>query len=80
MSIANGTVNGIGFPTALHAAADITFSGPLVKNADLGTVTITSPINLRVDVFGDIFNPTAGYDTIVGNAAPRARLPRLPVT
>jgi hypothetical protein len=69
MSIANGTVNGIGFPDALHAAADITFSGPVVAGADLGTVTITSPINLRVDVFGDIFNTTAGHDTIVGNAA-----------
>jgi hypothetical protein len=37
----------------------------LVKDAVLGDVTITSPINLRVDVFGD--NSSTGL--IVGNAA-----------
>jgi hypothetical protein len=64
--IANGAVNGIKFPTAEHAAADITFSGPLTPtDAVLGDVTITSSINLRVDVFGD--NSSTGL--IVGNAA-----------
>jgi hypothetical protein len=63
--IANGAVNGISFPTAEHAAVDITFSGPLTKGADLGDVTITTPINLRVDVFGD----SSSTGRIVGNAA-----------
>ena len=61
--IANGQVNGISFPHADHAAADIIFSEFLTKNATLGPVTITSPINLRVDVFGD------ANGLIVGNAA-----------
>jgi hypothetical protein len=62
----NGAVNGTKFPTADHAAADITFSGYLTKNADLGAVTITSPINLRVDVFGD--SPIGPTSRIVGIA------------
>jgi len=67
-SIANGVVNGVQFSTADHAAADILFSSPLVKGETLGTVSITSPINLRVDVFGD--SGTSGTDLIVvGNAA-----------
>jgi hypothetical protein len=61
--IANGQVNGISFPHADHAVADIIFSEFLTKNATLGQVTITSPINLRVDVFGD------ANGLIVGNAA-----------
>jgi hypothetical protein len=61
--IANGQVNGISFPSADHAAADIIFSESLTKDATLGAVTITSPINLRVDVFGD------ANGLIVGNAA-----------
>ena len=64
--IANGAVNGIMFPTAEHAAADILFNDVLTPTgAVLGDVTITSPINLRVDVFGD--NSSTGL--IVGNAA-----------
>ena len=51
------------FPHADHAVADIIFSEFLTKNATLGQVTITSPINLRVDVFGD------ANGLIVGNAA-----------
>ena len=61
--IGNGQVNGISFPSADHAAADIIFSESLTKDATLGAVTITSPINLRVDVFGD------ANGLIVGNAA-----------
>jgi hypothetical protein len=63
MGIANGAVNGIMFPTAEHAAADITFPTTLTNGVALGDVTITSPINLRVDVFGD------KNGKIVGNAA-----------
>jgi hypothetical protein len=64
--IANGAVNGIKFPDAEHAAADILFNDVLTPTgAVLGDVTITSPINLRVDVFGD--NSSTGL--IVGNAA-----------
>jgi hypothetical protein len=65
MGLANGAVNGIMFPTADHASADITFSGPLTAGAILGAVTITSPINLRVDVFGD----SLATGRIVGNVA-----------
>jgi hypothetical protein len=61
--IGNGQVNGISFPGADHAAADIIFSEFLTKNSTLGAVTITSPINLRVDVFGD------ANGLIVGNAS-----------
>jgi len=61
--IGNGQVNGISFPSADHAAADIIFSESLTKDVTLGAVTITSPINLRVDVFGD------ANGLIVGNAA-----------
>ena len=61
--IANGQVNGISFLSSEHAAADITGFGTLTNNETLGTVTITSPINLRVDVFGD------ENGTIIGNAA-----------
>lgn len=62
-SITNGAVNGIKFPTSDHAGADINFGGLLTKNVFLGNVTITSPISLRVDVFGD------NKGLIVGNAA-----------
>ena len=61
--IANGAVNGIKFPTSDHAGVDINFGSILTKNAFLGNVTITSPVNLRVDIFGD-YN-----GLIVGNAA-----------
>jgi hypothetical protein len=61
--IANGEVNNISFSSSEHAAADITGFGTLTNNETLGTVTITSPINLRVDVFGD------ENGTIIGNAA-----------
>lgn len=55
--IGNGAVNGIKFTDSLHAAVDLSF-GDLIHNlygADVAIddVTITSPINLRVDVFGD---------------------------
>lgn len=61
--IANGAVNGIKFPGSDHAAADILFSSGIANNDVLGDVTIVSPIDLRVDVFGD-----AG-GRIIGNAA-----------
>jgi hypothetical protein len=61
--IANGKVNGIDFSSADHAAINIDFGAPLTKNANLGTLTITSPINLRVDLFG------VNNGLIVGNAA-----------
>lgn len=61
--IANGAVNGIKFPDAVHAGADLTFNSVLEKDAVLGSVAITSPIDLRVDVFGD------ANGLIVGNAA-----------
>jgi hypothetical protein len=55
--IAQGAVNGIKFDDSLHAAADLDF-GALISSlygADVAidSVTIASPINLRVDVFGD---------------------------
>jgi hypothetical protein len=62
-SIANGAVNGIKFPNSDHAGALIDLGSLLVKDADLGLVTITSSINLRVDVFG------VNKGLIVGNAA-----------
>jgi len=67
--IANGVVNGITFTggTASHTAADLLFGAALTKNAVLGDVTITSPIDLRVDVFGDAL--VSGTETIIGNAA-----------
>jgi hypothetical protein len=61
-SIANGAVNGIKFPTSDHAGAEI-LEGP-TKNVVLGSVDITSPIDLRVDVFG-----IGSTGLIVGNAA-----------
>ena len=67
-SIANGAVNGIKFPDSDHAAVDILFSSDIAKNEALGDVTIVSPINLRVDVFGDTNNTLSG-NTIAGNAA-----------
>ena len=55
--IANGAVNGIKFPGSEHAGVDIDFGAfisSLYATGDLiDTVTITSSIDLRVDVFGD---------------------------
>jgi hypothetical protein len=64
--IANGNVNGVVFPTALHAGADITgLPGGLPTDSLLANVTISQTIatNLRVDVFGDLDG------TIINNAA-----------
>ena len=66
--IANGQVNGISFPTAEHAAVDIVYNKSLSSlfgptGSNIAPVTIDSPINLRVDVFGD------NNGKIVGNAA-----------
>jgi hypothetical protein len=55
--IANGDVNGVVFPTALHAGADLTgFPTGLSTDELLADVTISQTIatNLRVDVFGDL--------------------------
>jgi PEP-CTERM motif-containing protein len=55
--IANGNVNSVVFPTALHAGVDLTglptglSTDQLLANV---TVTETIPVNLRVDVFGDL--------------------------
>ena len=55
--IANGDVNGVVFPTALHAGADLT-GLPIGLSTDqlLADVTVSQTIatNLRVDVFGDL--------------------------
>jgi hypothetical protein len=64
--IANGDVNGVVFPTALHAGADLTglptglFTDQLLANV---TISQTIATNLRVDVFGDL------NGRIVNNAA-----------
>ena len=64
--IANGNVNGVVFPTALHAGADVT-GLPFGLSTDqlLADVTISQTIatNLRVDVFGDL------NGRIINNAA-----------
>ena len=60
--IANGAVNGIKFPGAEHAGAEVLVAP--VKDALYGTVAIISPIDLRVDVFG-----VGSSGLIVGNAA-----------
>ena len=62
--IANGSVNGISFPSAQHAAVLIEFGSALAKDKVLGNVSITSPIDLRVDVFGE-----NGGHALLGNAA-----------
>jgi hypothetical protein len=54
---------GFPFSSGEHAAINIDFGAPLTKNANLGTLAITSPINLRVDFFG------VNNGLIVGNAA-----------
>ena len=55
--LANGQVNGIRFSSSLHAGANFTYAAPLSSvggtGSSLGSVVVTSPINLRVDVFGD---------------------------
>lgn len=74
--IANGDVNGVVFPTALHAGADLT-SLPTGLGTDqlLADVTIseTIPTNLRVDVFGDL------NGLIVNNASNSGALGVTPV-
>jgi hypothetical protein len=55
--IANGDVNGVVFPTALHAGADLTgLPTGLSTDQLLADVTVSQTIatNLRVDVFGDL--------------------------
>ncbi len=55
--IGKGQVNGISFSSSLHAAVDFDYAtllnalGP--TGTSLGAVTVNSPIDLRVDVFGD---------------------------
>jgi len=56
--IANGAVNGINFygdaaTPVEHAAVDIVYTTIITPQTLLGDVTITSPINLRGDVFSD---------------------------
>jgi hypothetical protein len=64
--IANGDVNNVVFPTALHAGADLTsLPAGLPTDQSLGNVTVSQTIatDLRMDVFGD-FN-----GRIVNNAS-----------
>jgi PEP-CTERM motif len=64
--IANGDVNNVVFPTALHAGADLTsLPAGLSTDQSLGNVTVSQTIatDLRMDVFGD-FN-----GRIVNNAS-----------
>jgi len=67
--IANGAVNGIKFPTAVHAAVELTFTNLIHSlygtDDPIGAVTIDSPINLRVDVFGD-------HDGLIVNNTPNS--------
>jgi hypothetical protein len=75
--IADGAVNGIKFysdaaTTVEHAAVDIVYTTPLTQTL-LGDVTITSPINLRSDVFSDFDGK------IVDNAANSGALGVAPI-
>jgi len=51
----NGKVNGITFADAnvMHAGVDIVYSGNVPKKTLVGSVTVNSPIDLRLDIFGD---------------------------
>jgi hypothetical protein len=64
--IANGDVNGVVFPTAVHAGADLT-ALPTGLSTDqlLANVTVSQTIatSLRIDVFGDL------HGTIINNAS-----------
>jgi hypothetical protein len=64
--IANGNVNGVVFPTSVHAGADLTsLPAGLATGSLLADVTVTQTVatNLRIDVFGD------QNGLIIGNAA-----------
>ncbi|MEI8139870.1 MAG: hypothetical protein WCI03_08385, partial [bacterium] len=50
--VGNGEVLGIIFPDAYHAAARVWLDLGSVTDAQIGSVTITTPIDLRVDIFG----------------------------
>jgi hypothetical protein len=67
--IANGQVNGISFPSADHAAADIIFSESLTKDATLGAVTIRDTNGLIV---GNAANGGAEGITPVPEPSPMA--------
>src|SRR2546426_11505176 len=54
--IGNGNVNGVVFPNAMHAGADLTtLPSGLPTDTFLANVTVSQTIatNLRIDVFGD---------------------------
>jgi len=64
--IANGNVNGVVFPTSMHAGADLTsLPTGLPTDAFLANVTVSQTLatTLRVDVVGDL------NGTIINNAA-----------
>jgi len=64
--IANGNVNGVVFPTSMHAGAGLTgLPTGLPTDAFLANVTVSQTLatTLRVDVFGDL------NGTIINNAA-----------
>lgn len=52
--IGNGSVNGIKFPDASHAAAmvDLSVFGSFSEGDIVGSAFIVTPIDLRVDIFG----------------------------
>lgn len=70
-SIANGTVNGISFPNSVHAGAEATgFDfGSISSGTILANVSVSSPIDLRVDIFGVDAAGAIAWDTIANNAA-----------
>lgn len=77
--IGNGDVNGIKFPSALHAGVLVTLDdvASFLDGVSVGTLGVTSPVNLRVDIFGvdssgRIINntPNSGAFGITGGPAP----------
>jgi len=51
--IGNGEVNGVQFPSALHAGVQLTgLSLGSIEGADLGDIIVNTPVGLRVDIFG----------------------------
>ena len=51
--IANGVVNGLAFPTSIHAALRLSgLNLGSVEGADLGDLVVTSGTPLRIDIFG----------------------------
>ena len=60
--IGNGQVNGIAFPSALHAGVFVTLDGieDFEDGELVGTLLVGTPVDLRVDIFGVQEDPTVG--------------------